>query len=111
MNISLKFSPETIPESLLLSLLGMAVVMLVLVVLMYAIRGQSKLLELFAGRGKAAVPAPAPAVAPAPAAVSGPPAVKLIDVEEKTAALIMAIVADETDIPLNELQFISIRPL
>ena len=35
--------------------------------------------------------------------------VKLINVEERDAAMIMAIVADETGIPLNELRFISIK--
>jgi len=35
--------------------------------------------------------------------------VKLYDVDEKTAALLIAIVADEIGAPLNELRFISIR--
>jgi hypothetical protein len=34
---------------------------------------------------------------------------KLINVDEKTAALIMAIVSDETKIPLSELVFKSIK--
>lgn len=34
---------------------------------------------------------------------------RLYDVDEKTAALIMAIVSDESDIPLPQLQFKSIR--
>ena len=34
---------------------------------------------------------------------------RLFDVDEKTAALIMAIVSDESDIPLPQLQFKSIR--
>jgi len=34
---------------------------------------------------------------------------KLFDVDEKTAALIMAIVSDESKIPLSQLQFKSIR--
>lgn len=34
---------------------------------------------------------------------------KLIDVDEKTAALIMAVVSHESGIPLNELDFHSIR--
>ncbi len=36
---------------------------------------------------------------------------KLIDVDEKTAALIMAIVSDETKIPLSELIFKSIKAI
>lgn len=34
---------------------------------------------------------------------------KLFDVDEKTAALIMAIVSDESGIPLSQLRFQSIR--
>jgi hypothetical protein len=37
--------------------------------------------------------------------------VKLIDVDEKTAATIIAIVSHETGIPLSELQFKSIKAL
>lgn len=35
--------------------------------------------------------------------------IKLYDVEPRTAAMLMAIVADSTGIPLNELRFISVR--
>ena len=35
--------------------------------------------------------------------------IKLYNVEERDAAMIMAIVADKTGIPLNELKFISIK--
>ena len=37
--------------------------------------------------------------------------VKLHDVEPKTAAMLMAIVADKTGKPLNELRFISIKEI
>ncbi len=37
--------------------------------------------------------------------------VKLIDVDEKTAAMIMAIVSHESQIPLSELSFKSIKAL
>ena len=65
--------------------------------------------------------APAPAAAPAPVAVApAAPVVeqtapgtagelKLYDTPPKTAAMIMAIVADKTGKPLNELRFISIK--
>ena len=36
---------------------------------------------------------------------------QLIDVDEETAACIMAIISDETDIPLDELQFRRIQAL
>jgi len=35
--------------------------------------------------------------------------IKLYDVEPRTAAMLMAIVADSAGIPLNELRFISVR--
>ena len=64
----------------------------------------------------AAVPAAAPA--PAPAAPGSTKGVcmgnrvcELYNVDDKTAAMIMAIVADETKIPLGELRFISIKEL
>ena len=60
----------------------------------------------------AAAPAAAPVAAPAPEAPVAPGVagqLKLHDVEPKTAAMIMAIVADKLGKPLNELRFISIK--
>ena len=60
-------------------------------------------------------PAAAPAAAPAAPAVKTAPApgtagkIALHDVPDKTAAMLMAIVADRTGKPLNQLRFISIR--
>ena len=53
--------------------------------------------------------APAQAAAPAPSGVAGE--VALIDVDEKTAACIMAIVSYETGIPLSELIFKTIKAI
>ena len=47
--------------------------------------------------------------APQPEAPGSAGRIKLHNVEPKTAAMIMAIVADKTEKPLNELRFISIR--
>ena len=54
------------------------------------------------------VPAAAPVVEakPAPGSAGG---VQLYNVEPKTAAMLMAIVADKLQKPLNELRFISIK--
>ena len=63
----------------------------------------------------AAPVAAAPVAAPAAAPVAEVPApgtagkLKLYDVNPKTAAMIMAIVADKMGKPLNELRFISIK--
>ena len=60
--------------------------------------------------------APEPVVTPVPVIPQETPAapgsagqVKLHDVEPKTAAMLMAIVADKMGKPLNELRFISIQ--
>ncbi len=59
-------------------------------------------------------PAPAPAVieeeiAPPPEAPGSAGNLKLNNVDPKTAAMLMAIVADKLQKPLNELRFISIK--
>ena len=52
------------------------------------------------------VETPAPAPKTAPGSAGG---VKLYNVEPKTAAMLMAIVADKMGKPINELRFISIK--
>ena len=46
---------------------------------------------------------------PAPTAPGSAGTLKLHDVEPKTAAMLMAIVADQLGKPINELRFISIK--
>lgn len=90
---------------LLTGLLGVVIVFAVLLVLSIAM-GASR-------RKGEAEPAPVviQAVAPAPAAMAPAVAepVKLIGVEDKEAAMIMAIVCDELQAPPEELYFKSIR--
>ena len=57
----------------------------------------------------AAAPAAPTAAAPASGEEFSSGALKLKNCDEKTAAMIMAIVADDTGIPLNELVFKSIK--
>ena len=58
----------------------------------------------------AAVPVAAPvAAAAAPLAPGSAGKLKMYDTPPKTAAMIMAIVADKMGKPLNELRFISIK--
>ena len=97
-----------------IALLGYAVVFFGLILLMVVITVMGKI--FMAKDAKAAKAAPAPAAsAPAAPAVEAPTApgsagqLKLHDVEPKTAAMIMAIVADKMGKPLNELRFISIK--
>ena len=56
-----------------------------------------------------AVTAPDAEPAPKPTAPGSAGSLKLHDVEPKTAAMIMAIVAHQTGKPLNELRFLSIK--
>ena len=96
-----------------IALLGYAVVFFGLILLMIVVIVMGKI--FMAKDAKAAAAAPAPAAAPAAPAAEAPKApgsagqLKLHDVEPKTAAMIMAIVADKMGKPLNELRFISIK--
>ena len=97
----------------IVALLGYFVVFMGLIALMAVVTVMGKIFT--AKDAKAAAAAPAPAAAPAAPAVEAPKApgsagqLKLHDVEPKTAAMIMAIVADKMGKPLNELRFISIK--
>jgi sodium pump decarboxylase gamma subunit len=105
----------TIGEALAVVVLGMATVFAVLLLLMLIIKIESKIVESIENKNKpetpkAATPAPAaPAAAPAPVAKGSCGGVMLHDVPDRTAAMIMAIVADGLNTPLNELRFISIK--
>ena len=88
--------------------------------LMYILISLSgKIIQAITGIGKKAESAKAAPAAAAPAAAAPAAAapeeefssgtLKLKDCDEKTAAMIMAIVADDTGIPLNELVFKSIK--
>lgn len=101
----------TIVEALLYSLLGIAVVFFALVLLMLIIR----VMTTFTYKKKEeAAPAASPVTA-APVQAEKVPApgsagdVKLYDTDPRTAAMLMAIVADELKTPLNELRFKSIK--
>ena len=105
----------SIPNAALTALLGYLVVFLGLVLLMVVVMIQGRLMA----PKKAAEPAPAavPVEEAAPAKREGPKAagtageLKLYDTDPKDAAMIMAIVADATGKPLNELRFLSIREI
>ena len=96
------------------ALLGYAVVFLGLILLMLVVIGIGKIFvakdkkKKEASKGVEAT-ASEPKVAPAPTAPGSAGGVKLYDVEPKTAAMLMAIVADKMGKPLNELRFISIK--
>ena len=113
----------SIPNAAIVALLGYAVVFFGLILLMIVVTVMGKIFIAKdkkaaekASAAKAAIPAqPAPVVSAsaAPTASEAAPGtagqLKLHDVSPKTAAMIMAIVANQMGKPLNELRFISIK--
>ena len=108
-------------DAAIVAVLGYAVVFFGLILLMAVIIVMGKIFiakdKKAAQRAAAAKAAVASAPAAAPAAAAAEPVtapgcagkLKLYDVEPKTAAMLMAIVADKMGKPLNELRFISIK--
>ncbi len=94
----------------IVAVLGYGVVFVGLIALMLVVIAFGK---LFSAKSKKAAVEAAPVVeAPAPAAPTAPGAagqLKMHNVPPKTAAMLMAIVADKMGKPLNELRFISIK--
>ena len=103
----------SIGTAALIVVLGMAVVFFGLILLMFV----TKIAGAIINRKNTAAPAVAPAAASAAPAVPNAPApgsagkIALHDVPDKTAAMLMAIVADKTGKPLNQLRFLSIREI
>ena len=108
-----------IVDAAIVALLGYAVVFFGLILLMgvIIIMGKAFMAKDAKAAAKAAaakevlaaVPVAAAAAAESPAAPGTAGQLKLHDVEPRTAAMIMAIVADKMGKPLNELRFISIK--
>ena len=95
----------SIGTAALIVVLGMAVVFFGLILLMYV----TKIAGAIISRKKSAEPAAAAVkTAPAPGTAGK---IALHDVPDKTAAMLMAIVASKTGKPLNQLRFISIREI
>ena len=107
----------SIGNAAIVALMGYLVVFFGIVLLMCVITVMGKIFVAKANKAKAAAqPAPAPAAQPVPAAAPAPTEapgtagqLKLHDVPPKTAAMLMAIVANQMGKPLNELRFISIK--
>ena len=98
----------------LIALLGYAVVFVGLIALMVVVIVVGKI--IVAKTSQAAAPvaaAPASVAAPKPVLAAAAPGtageVKLFDVADKEAAMLMAIVANKLGKPLNELRFKSIK--
>ena len=110
MYLTATVSDLTIGQASVYALLGYGVVFFGLILLMLVVVVLGKCFIAAAKRQKAAEPvqvveAPAkPAEAPGAAGQ-----LKLYNVEPKTAAMVMAIVADKMGKPINELRFLSIK--
>ena len=108
-----------IMDAAIVAVLGYAVVFFGLILLMgvIIIMGKAFMAKDAKAAAKAAaakeilasVPVATPAAPESPAAPGTAGQLKLHDVEPRTAAMIMAIVADKMGKPLNELRFISIK--
>ncbi len=93
----------------IVALLGYAVVFAGLILLMLVVMLIGKIFTSLNAKQTVQAPeAPVPE-APKPTAPGSAGRLMLHDVEPKTAAMLMAIVADKMGKPLNELRFISIK--
>ena len=109
-------SDISIGEAGVYALLGYAVVFFGLILLMLVVIAMGKAFTAKENKAaaasqvaKAAVAAVPVAAAPKAVAPGSAGELKLHDVEPKTAAMLMAIVADKMGKPLNELRFKSIK--
>ncbi len=127
LSILTKVAPLAMSDALVYALAGFAIVFVVLIAIMLV----TKVLGSMFGRKKTKeiLPDPTsvvvrqeesrkivePAVKEIPAGMALAPGsigeLKLHTVDDKSAALIMAIVADSMQCPLNELRFISIKEI
>lgn len=111
----------TMSETMLVAVAGIAVVLLELAILAVLIVLLSKIFKAIESRftssdeevtviesAPAAPPAAAPAAAPA-VSYGTANGIQLIDVDEPTAAVVMALVSNQSGIPLERLAFRSIK--
>ena len=99
----------SIIDALVTALTGYGVVFLGIILLMIVVMIMGSIFSAKEKKAAAAAPAPAPVEVPKATAPGTAGELKLHDVEPKTAAMLMAIVADKLGKPLNELRFISIK--
>ena len=100
----------SIPNAGVIALLGYLVVFLGLVMLMVVVMVMGKIMVARAKKAQAVVAEAAPVEAVPKAEAPGTAGeLKLYDTDPRDAAMIMAIVADTLQKPLNQLRFISIK--
>lgn len=100
----------SIPNAGVIALLGYLVVFLGLVMLMVVVMVMGRIMVARAKKAQAVVAEAAPVEAAPKAEAPGTAGeLKLYDTDPRDAAMIMAIVADTLQKPLNQLRFISIK--
>lgn len=101
----------SIPNAGVIALLGYLVVFLGLVMLMVVVMVMGRIMVARAKKAQAAAAVEVAPVEAAPKAEAPGTAgeLKLYDTDPRDAAMIMAIVADTLQKPLNQLRFISIK--
>lgn len=101
----------TLGQGGILALLGYAMVFVGLILLMVLTIILGKFFMAAAKKKEVPAPVQEEALAPveAPTAPGAAGQLKLYNVEPKTAAMVMAIVADKMGRPINELRFLSIK--
>lgn len=100
----------TLGQAGLYALLGYAIVFFGLILLMLVVILIGKCFTAGAKKPQLQQEAPAPAQAAEPATAPGTAGqLKLHNVDPKTAAMLMAIVANKMGKPINELRFLSIK--
>ena len=102
----------TLGDAGITAALGYGVVFLGLIMLMIVVILFGKAFVALEKKKTAPIPTPVAEAAPvveAPKAPGSAGGVKLYNVEPRTAAMLMAIVADKMGKPINELRFISIK--
>lgn len=100
-------------DALIISVVGLVIVLAELAIIAVLVMLVSKCIRAFEKLGKknSAEPTAAPAapVAQQPLANASAGTLSLVNVDEPTAAVIMAIVSHQSGIPLNKLDFKSIK--
>ena len=110
MLLSVTAADIAIGQASVYALLGYGVVFFGLILLMLVVVLLGKCFIAAQRRQETDAPAAVPEETSDPAAAPGSAGqLKLYDVEPKTAAMLMAIVADKLGKPINELRFLSIR--
>ena len=99
---------ENLTDAGMVGAAGYAVVFVGIALLIAVMVITSKIMQRKKPEEEAA-PAAAPEAPAAPVAPGSAGKLKLYDTDPKTAAMIMAIVADKMGKPINELRFISIK--